>query len=59
MKPLMTKVKYLQSANNTDLILFCTPEGKIGFMDRSGNIIINAVYSKGKQFHEGVTWVKE
>ncbi|MDC0231400.1 WG repeat-containing protein [Aureispira] len=59
MKPLMTKVKYLQSANNTDRILFCNPEGKIGYMDRSGTIVINAIYSKGKQFHEGSAWVKE
>ena len=59
MNKIKEEVKYLQSAKYTNLILFSNMKGKIGFLDRNGNISIPAIYSKAKMFNEGLTWVRK
>jgi hypothetical protein len=52
-------VAFLQSANYSDRILYCTKEGKKGFLDRKGNVVIEAQYTRTSPFSEGLTWVKK
>jgi hypothetical protein len=58
-KPLNRKVKYLGHANGSDRIKFATPEGKIGFMNRQGEIIIPASYTKANNFQQGLAWIRQ
>lgn len=54
----MDDLAYLGSANYSDRILFQLTNGKRGYMDRTGKVIIEAKYEKADFFQEDVAWVR-
>ena len=41
-----------------DMILYCTREGKWGYLNYKGEDVLNAEYYEALPFHEGKAWVK-
>jgi hypothetical protein len=56
--PLKMKVKYLGHASGSNLIKFAATNGKIGFINRKGEIKIPAIYDKANSFQEGLAWTR-
>ena len=56
-EPLPKQVKYLGGADGGNLILFSNLDGKIGFLDRKGEVKIPAIYNKAYGFSDGYSWI--
>lgn len=59
MKKLEVEVERLFSANFSDRIKFSTIDGKYGYMNRKGEIVLEPIYSRAELFSEGRTWIKK
>ncbi|MFT7612451.1 MAG: hypothetical protein ACI9J3_001414 [Parvicellaceae bacterium] len=58
-EPLPIKVKYLGMADGGSLIMYADLNGKIGFLNRKGEIVIPATYNNLSGFSEGLAWLKK